>query len=478
MISTVETFFVIDPTNFEIIRDMGSVEGRVGQVCSDLLAKAVERYQNLMFVEDCSLVSDNAYQTLFEEKKSFEKDVNYKGKLSNLTISVINYCDDTELDPNMNEKYSIKIADNTAEIVSETVWGAIRGIETFSQLIENVGLNQFLVNSTQIEDWPRFRYRSLLLDTSRHFIPVKRLEQSLDAMAYNKMNVFHWHIVDDQSIPYVSEAFPDFSLKGAYNPKTHIYTADDIKHVIDYAKERGIRVLVEFDTPGHTLAWGKGQPGLLTPCYSGTKPNGHFGPIDPSKPGSYDFMKKLLTEVVDRFPDPYLHLGGDEVDYNCWRSNPNVLSFMRSLKLLTNSSVKSNKPFAKLEEYYILKVIEIAKELNKRPVVWQEVFDNGADLDADTIVHVWKLNNWESELFNVTKRGYQSILSSCWYINKISYATDWHKYYNCDPHGFKGSVEQKELVIGGEATMWGMPSDNLLIILACIYSYFILKDNL
>ena len=427
----------------------------------DLLNKAIDRYWKLLFLEDCSLVSDKGFQTLFDRKRDLFGKTNFGGNLHNITIKVREKCE-TEPHPGMDESYSIGINQEQAQISAFTVWGAIRGIETLSQLIENIGVNQFIVNMTEIDDFPRFKFRGLLVDTSRHYIPVQRLEQSLDAMAYNKMNVFHWHIVDDQSFPYVSQAFPEMSLKGAYNPKTHIYAINDIKHIIEYAKERGIRVLVEFDTPGHTLAWGKGQPGLLTPCYTDEKQNGYFGPIDPTKDSNYKFIKTLFSEVVDRFPDQYLHLGGDEVDYKCWRSNPNVIQFMKSKNIIKKTqNIKSDEAFHKLEEYYIQKVIDIVKDLNKSSIVWQEVFDNNARIQLDTIIHIWKLKDWESELFNVTKSGYQSILSSCWYINKISYGTDWHKYYTCDPHSFKGNEIQNQLVIGGEATMWGISYQSL-----------------
>lgn len=109
-------------------------------------------------------------------------------------------------------------------------------------------------------------HRGLLLDTSRHFIPVDDILLILDGMSYNKLNVFHWHIVDDNSFPYESNVFPKLSLKGSYHP-TMIYSASNIRKIIDYARIRGIRVIPEFDTPAHTTSWGQGHPELLTKCY-------------------------------------------------------------------------------------------------------------------------------------------------------------------------------------------------------------------
>ncbi|XP_063053451.1 beta-hexosaminidase subunit alpha isoform X1 [Engraulis encrasicolus] len=347
------------------------------------------------------------------------------------------------------ESYRLSVSSGVATVRAEMVWGALRGLESLSQLVYQDDYGVHYINKTEIEDFPRFPFRGLLLDTSRHYLPLYAIMETLDAMSYTKLNVFHWHIVDDPSFPYQSKLFPDLSNKGAFHPMTHVYTQSDVRRVIEHSRLRGIRVVPEFDSPGHTQSWGRGQPDLLTPCYRGDVPSGTYGPVNPILRSSYVFMAKLLKEVASVFPDSYLHLGGDEVDFTCWKSNPDVRSFMKTMGFGTD--------FSKLESLYVEYMVNISASLNRTSIVWQDVFDYHEKIPKDTVLEIWKglPPAYAQEMSRMTQAGYRVLLSAPWYINHIRYGQDWRDSYTVKPLNFSGTETQKRLVIGGEVCMWG-----------------------
>ncbi|KAF8566992.1 hypothetical protein P879_07392 [Paragonimus westermani] len=360
------------------------------------------------------------------------------GTILMIEIEITQKCDELSQklwpEHEMNEQYSIYVKTKTVAIQTETVWGALHGLETISQLFYRTKQNLRLIQAQELHDKPRFGHRGFLIDTSRHFLPVETIYQFLDAMAMVKMNVLHWHIVDTQSFPYQSYTYPKLSDKGAYDPVAYVYTKIDVERILEYARLRGIRVMPEFDTPDHVASWGLGYPKLLTECYKEGKPTGVYGPIIPVRTYTYEFLIRLFEEVTKVFPNKLIHLGGDEVEFDCWQSNPEVLQFMDQMGMGRN--------FSLLQSYYTEQLIKLVKRLppNGRsviPVVWQEVFENGFRSDEDTIIHVWK-SGWPSMMKRITKAGFRVLLSSCWYLDQISYGVDWPAYYSCDPTHFNG----------------------------------------
>jgi len=428
----------------------------------DIIDEAIKRFPKRIFPPAAAAVYSHLdplhrKQRRRDARKEMKTDPMFKGYIDKVEI-VMNNKNGCEKIPHMDmdEHYEIKINSpdepGRARIIAFSAWGILRGMESFSQLVYSTmefgNAVQTIINGTQIMDAPRFTHRGILLDTSRHYIAKSVIRDNLDLMEMNKYNVFHWHMTDDPSFPYVSRKFPNLSKEGAWHEKIAVYTQQDVADIIEYARMRGIRVVSEFDTPGHTQSFEPGQPGLLTECYDtrGQK-NGYYGPMNPTKKRVYAFLEAFFEEISQVFPEKYLHLGGDEVDFKCWQSNPDISAFMKKWNMTGD--------YHKLESIYIKKLLDIVSSYPTKNgyIVWQEVFDNGVEVKNDTIIHVWK-GQWEWEMAKVTGRGLRAILSSPWYLNYISYGSDWTKYYLAEPLDFYGSEDQKKLVIGGEACMW------------------------
>eukprot|EP00794_Sanderia_malayensis_P016574 gene16574-18259_t len=412
----VDTFFSLDPGHFMF--------SAVGQQ-SSVLSAAMVRYKTLTFPD-----------MVVPVEKTMKM-------VETLQIKVVDAFQPLALES--DESYTLDIQSPNSMLTATTVWGALKGLETFSQVVHQNESGSYFVQMNHINDFPRFHHRGFMIDTSRHYVAVPIILDFIDAMSYSKFNVLHWHIVDNQAFPFVSKTFPSLHGQGARNNRTSIYNAADVQTIIRYAGARGIRVMPEFDTPGHTGSWFSIKD-LLTKCYQGGKPNGQLGPIDPTIDANYDFLKKFFTEVSETFPDHYIHLGGDEVSFWCWQSNPNIAKWMQSHSMGKNYSL--------LEQYYEQKLLDIVGALKKGYIIWQEVVDNQVKVKSDTIVNVWK-GGWQAEMAKVTGLGHRAILSSCWYLNYISYGPDWVNYYKCDPQDFTGTTAQKNLVIGGTGCMWG-----------------------
>jgi hexosaminidase len=436
---TSENYFVILSRTF-------SFKGPDDIGCPDFLDDAFTRYWTIIAtsssLEQRRQLSEVERQP---QQKFWEADDNFVGYMDSLNVELIGECANEAVLPDLgdNENYTLTISSEGSTLSAATIWGVLRGLETFSQLVYVEG-ESLVVNATIITDFPKFPHRGILLDTSRHFQPVYIILQNLDAMAYNKFNVLHWHLTDDHSFPYKSRTYPELSEKGAYHPVSKVYEQSDVSKVIEYARVRGIRVIPEFDTPGHTSSWGVSHPELLTPCYSDDQPNGQLGALDPTKNSTYAFLTNLFKEVVDVFPDSYIHIGGDTVDFSCWKSNPDVNAFM------SDNDISS---YEQLDSYFFQNMLSLLDTLNSKYIVGEEAFLNGVYLPNNTPVHVRKGGGLDA-LAALTKAGNSGIYSGCWYLDDLSSGGDWVKFYNCEVLDFSGTDEQKKLVLGGEACMW------------------------
>ncbi len=338
-----------------------------------------------------------------------------------------------------DESYSLVITPTGAKLDAATTLGAMHGLQTFLQLVET-GPEGFDVPAISIQDQPRFPWRGLMIDVSRHFIPIDVLKRNLDGMAAVKLNVFHWHLSDNQGFRVESKKFPKLQEMGSDG---FYYTQDEVKDLIAYARDRGIRVVPEFDMPGHSTAWFVGYPELAsTPGpYSIERKWGVFDPaMDPTSEHTYRFLDEFIGEMTKLFPDKFFHVGGDEVNGKQWDANPKIRAFMHAHGLKNN---------ADLQAYFNTRIQKIVAKHGKTMEGWDEILR--PDLPKDIVIQSWR---GQSSLAEAAKQGYRGLLSSGYYLD-LGQSAEHH--YAVDPLGDGAAEltpEQKQQILGGEACMW------------------------
>lgn len=377
----------------------------------------------------------------------------------------ISYQNQTIIEHGMDESYELEIRpvlDNKPLVLlkAKTFVGAMWGIQSFLQLVDFGWFLEgqkpvFTIENSPlyIHDRPTYPYRGLLIDTSRHYLPMDLILRNLNAMEANKLNVLHWHIVDSQSWPYQSLAYPELSRRGAYCHDC-IYTVQDIVKVVQEAALRGIRVIPEFDVPGHTASIGKSHPELLSYC------DGRYQePLNVTRPQTYDFLRTLYDEVMSLFPDSWIHVGGDEVDTTCWEQSPEIQQWMKQHNL--SHSFQLQEYFEDcLFSYLVGKRTPIAwQEVMEQDIPFQRQFPFGRYSNSSIVIDVWKM--WLDRrpfLLKASQYGYRIMASSCWYLDHLD--KDFEFFYSCQPWDFVeiASDLQKSLV-GGHGSMWGEQVD-------------------
>lgn len=337
-----------------------------------------------------------------------------------------------------NESYRIDITDRQALLSAPTVVGVIRGLETVLQLL-NADRGGYFLPGVKIEDQPRFPWRGLLIDVARHFQPIEVLKRNLDGMAALKMNVLHWHLTEDQGFRVESKKYPKLHQLGSDG---NYYTQEQIKDVIVYARERGIRVVPEFDIPGHSTSWLVGYPelGSAPGPYTIERRPGIFEPaLDPTREEVYKFLENFLGEMAALFPDAYLHIGGDENEGKQWDRNPAIQAYMKQ------KGIKDNHA---LQAYFNTRLLKILQKHGKKMIGWDEILQ--PELPKDVVIHSWR---GTAALAEAARKGYDGILSNGYYIDLIQPASH---HYASDPLPADSTLTPAEAkhVLGGEATMW------------------------
>jgi hexosaminidase len=335
--------------------------------------------------------------------------------------------------PNLgeDESYSLDVSDAGAHIKAATAEGAIHGLATFVQLIQP-GPDGFDVAGIHIEDRPRYPWRGLMLDVCRHWMPVEVVKRNLEAMAAVKLNVLHWHLSEDQDFHVESRRYPRLHQLGSNGD---YYTQDQIREIVVYARDRGIRVIPEFDVPGHSGAWFLGYPELSSSATGGGSE------MDPSKESTYAFLDGFIGEMAQLFPDPYYHIGGDEVNPRAWNQSAGIQAFAKDHGL---------KDAPAIQVYFNQRLLKIVQKYGKTMVGWDEILVPG--LPTDAVIQSWR---GQKSLSEAAAKGYRGILSWGYYLDHLSPAS---LHYAVDPLGGPDAAsltpEQASRIMGGEACMW------------------------
>lgn len=343
------------------------------------------------------------------------------------------------------ESYHLDISSQQIRLSADSPLGVVRGMETFLQLIgprpAADGVSPaFSVPAVIIDDRPRFGWRGLSFDVSRHFIPVDGVKRTIDGMAAVKLNVLHWHLSDDQGIRVESKRYPKLQELGS---EGRYYTQAEIRDIIAYAYARGIRVIPEFDLPGHATAFLAAYPKLGSrpgPFEVVSRQDVHAATMDPTNEATYQFLDGFIGEMAKLFPDEYFHIGGDEVNPKDWNANPEIRAFMKKHKIANAHA---------LQAYFNKRVQKIIARHGKHMIGWDEILDEY--LPKNVVIQSWR---GQKQLAQSVDSNFQGLLSAGYYLDLMAPAS---AHYAVDP--LKGetanlTIDQQKKILGGEAAMW------------------------
>jgi len=301
------------------------------------------------------------------------------------------------------EMYLLDIKSNGVKIEAQDVAGMVHGIQTLLQLLPLKNAENVLLPSVSIEDYPRFRYRGMHFDVSRHFFPVSFIKKYIDYLTFHKFNTFHWHLTDDQGWRIEIKSYPKLTQVGAWRDSTLIghfrdtparydgkpyggfYTQDEVKDIVQYAAVRGITIIPEIDIPGHSRAAIAAYPELSTNPDTTWKVATTWGMFNrqnnvlaPNEK-TFAFLKAVFSEIADLFPSPYIHVGGDECSKIWWKADPRTQAFMKDHGLKDETA---------LQTYFIEQAIADVTAKGKKVIGWDEILEPG--LDTSAIVMNWR----------------------------------------------------------------------------------------
>ncbi|KAG0367992.1 chitobiase [Gamsiella multidivaricata] len=321
-----------------------------------------------------------------------------------------------DLQMNVDESYTLDItANGKGQIKAKTIWGALHGLNTLTQIIIDDGKRGLHIEEpVHIEDKPKYTHRGVMYDTGRNFFPLKSLMRQIDALAWAKLNVFHWHIVDSQSWPLEIKKYPQMT-KDAYSPR-EIYTQKDIQALVKYGRDRGVRVIPEIDLPGHSASgWLQVDKKAIT-CseswwdndgwthHTAVEPNP--GQLDISYEGTYKLIKDVYSETAKLFTDNIFHVGSDELQTYCYNYSTSAMDWFRQ---------RPGSTYSDFAQYYLDKALPIFMDKpGRRLMMWEDIILS-PDMPAKNVPKSIIMQSWNNGVDNIkalTSKGYDVVVSS------------------------------------------------------------------
>lgn len=397
-----------------------------------------------------------------------------------------------------NEGYELEVSENTITLSANEPGGIFNGFQTLRQMMprdfENTrdgGMGMGMIMGCKITDYPRFGWRGLMLDVSRHFFTVDEVKAYLDKMAQYKFNVFHWHLTDDEGWRVEIKSLPKLTEVGAWRVERYgrfgdtrpypaegekatyggFYTQEQVKDIIQYAADRNITIVPEIDMPGHSMAALAAYPELSVnkePKFvnPGSKfaewyPDGHFemlieNTLNPADEKVYEFVDKVVTEMAELFPGQYFHMGGDECYHGFWEKSPEVQKFMKKNKIANTHELQS---------YFVKRVEKIVNAKGKKLIGWDEILEGG--LAESAAVMSWRGMKGGIE---AAKMGHNVVMTPTTYAyldytqgdpsveNPIYASLSLEKTYSFEP--VPDEVDPK-YILGGQGNLWTEVIPNL-----------------
>jgi hexosaminidase len=428
-----------------------------------ILKDALQRYSSHVFSQTITIEQATPWAAFIPHIKSLKQI-----ELNTLSIQLDTTDVNVPIDLDESYRIDVPVSGNTIKIHANNHWGALRALETLTQLILPVvdSDKQSLLNHAivylpvTISDYPRYKWRALMVDLARHFLPIWQIQRIIDAMSWEKLNKLHLHLVDAQSFTTEIPKYENISRLSAFSPGMY-YTQSQMKGIVEYAYQRGIDVIPEYDMPGHAYSWSHAFPEAVSTCPAGTVNINRF-PVQPASEKTYEIIDAITKYSTETFRVPYFHIGSDEVVLACWEQDVTVQQFMNS----TVAKDQGIKTMVDLYGYFQKRVQEIALKYNRTMMAWEELA-----IDVDTPVYKFPTTNtivqaWHTETLNqVATAGYQVIHGGGFYLDKQKPSTSdvnrhlwmdtWKDFYESDPNKFVTDPVARARVLGVEGEMWG-----------------------